>query len=84
MRPYTPEELKKARDKKAQRIQEIRRTLSSLLLENADGLNSLPADGKIAIVVHLFNLPSELHDDLPTQVVLETSRQSLMDAKTRV
>ena len=83
MRPYTPEELKKARDQKAQRIQDIRRTLSGLLLENAKGLDALPAEQKIAIVVHLFNLPSEHHEDLPTQVVLETSRQFLMDAKNQ-
>jgi hypothetical protein len=34
-------------------------------------------------VVHLFNLPNEQTDGLPSQLVIETSRSALAEAKAR-
>lgn len=83
MRPYTPEELRKARADKLQRIEGLKDRLSELLLEQGAKLTALPPEQRIAVVVHLFNLPSEQSDDLPTQLVMETSRQTLLDSQAQ-
>ena len=83
MRPYTPEEIKKARDSKLERIRELRKLLSGLLLEQGAKLDAVPPEQNIAVVVHLFNLPSEQSEDLPTQLVLETSRRALLESKAQ-
>ena len=83
MRPYTPEELRKARDAKLQRVRELKTRLSALLLEHGTKLSEVPPDQGVAIVVHLFNLPSEQSEALPTQLVIETSRAVLLDAQAQ-
>ncbi len=83
MRPYTPEELRKARADKLQRIEQLKDRLSELLLEQGGKLTALPAERRIAMAVHLFNLPSEQSEDLPTQLVIETTRQALLDAQAQ-
>lgn len=82
MRPHTAEELQKARELKLQRIRQLKTHLSKLLLEYGVKLSEVPADQNVAIAVHLFNLPSE-QSDLPTQLVIETSRGALLDAQAR-
>ena len=83
MRPYTPEELRKARDAKLERVRELRTRLSALLLEHGVKLSEVPPDQGVAIVVHLFNLPSEQSEGLPTQLVIETNRATLLDAQAQ-
>lgn len=83
MRPYTPEELRKARDAKLQRVRELKTRLSALLLEHGVKLSEVPPDQGVAIVVHLFNLPSEQSEGLPTQLVIETNRATLLDAQAQ-
>ena len=68
-RPYTEEELETVR-------------LSALLLEHGTKLTELPTDQNLAVVAHLFNMPSE-GAGLPTQVVMETSRQALLQAQAQ-
>ena len=83
MRPYTPEELRKARDAKLQRVRELKALLGALLLEHGVKLSEVPPDQGVAIVVHLFNLPSEQSEGLPTQLVMETNRATLLDAQAQ-
>ena len=83
MRPYTPEELRKARDAKLERVRELKTRLSALLLEHGVKLSEVPPDQGVAIVVHLFNLPSEQSEGLPTQLVMETNRATLLDAQAQ-
>ena len=83
MRPYTPEELRQARQTKLERIRELKAHLSALLLEHGTKLTEVPPDQNVAVVVHLFNLPSEQSEGLPTQVVLETTRGALLEAQAR-
>jgi len=52
-------------------------------LEQGTELSSLPAAQNVAVVVHLFNLPNEQTDGLPTQLVIEVSRGALGEAKAR-
>jgi len=81
-RPYTEEELQKAREAKLEKVGELKTRLSALLLEHGTKLTEVPADQNVAVVVHLFNLPSE-SEGLPTQLVMETSRGALLEAQAK-
>ena len=83
VRPYTNEELQQTRDTKLQRIREMEAHLSDLLREHGAELSAVPPDQSVAVVVHLFNMPSEQTDGLPTQIVVEVSRGVLADPQTR-
>jgi hypothetical protein len=76
----TEEELRKVREAKLERVRELRTRLSALLLEHGTKLTEVPADLSVAVVVHLFNLPSE-SEGLPTQVVIETTRRAVLEAQ---
>ncbi|MBI4442983.1 MAG: hypothetical protein HY649_06365 [Acidobacteria bacterium] len=80
---YSAEELRKAKKLKLERISQLKDQLRQLLLEHADDLGAMPGEQNVAIVVHLFNLPSEHSDDLPTQLVIGASRQALLDYQAR-
>jgi len=78
----TERELQKAREAKLKRVSELKAWLSGLLLEHGAKLTEVPADLKVAVVVDLFNLPSE-SEGLPTQVVVETSRRAVLEAQAK-
>jgi hypothetical protein len=80
-RPYTEEELRATRTAKLARIQQLKTKLGDLLLANAQELAAMPPEQQIAVVVHLFNMPSERVEGLPSQVVVEVSRKTLLEAK---
>jgi hypothetical protein len=80
-RPYTEEELRRTRDAKLARIQQLKTKVSDLLLANVQELVALPQEQQIAVVVHLFNMPSERVEGLPSQLVIEVSRKALAEAK---
>jgi len=82
-KPYTPEELRMVRDSKLERIRQIKARVSDLLLEQGTELSALPAAQNVAVVVHLFNLPNEQTDGLPSQLVIEVGRGALAEAKAR-
>jgi hypothetical protein len=83
VRPYTEEELRKTRDSKLARIRQLKDHLSDLLREHAEEFGAVPAEQNVAVVVHLFNLPSEQTEGLPAQLVIEASCRSLLDSKAR-
>lgn len=82
MRPYTPEEIQKAKETKLERIRQLKPHLSELLLEHGGALSALAPEQNIAIVVHIFNLPSESRD-LPTQLVITIDRRMLLEYQAR-
>ena len=79
---YSAEELQKAKQDKLVRIQQLKTKLGELLLEHGNELNAMAPEQNIAIVIHLFNLPSESHD-LPTQLVISITRNMLLDYQNR-
>jgi len=84
LRPYTDQELRQARDTKLERIRALKNQLSGLLQAQGAELSAVPPDQNIAVVVHLFNLPSERTDGLPTQIVIEVSSGVLADTSVRM
>lgn len=82
LHPYTPEEIRKAKEDKLDRIRQLKTRLSELLLEHGGELSAMAPEQNIAIVVHLFNLPSEGRD-LPSQLVMTVNRRMLLDYQSR-
>jgi hypothetical protein len=80
-RPYTEDELRATRAAKLARIQQLKTKLSDLLVANSQELAAVPQEQQIAVVVHLFNMPSERVEGLPSQVVVEVSRKALAEVK---
>ncbi len=83
LRPYTPEELQKVQESKEERIQQLKNTLSELLLGHGGSLNAMRPDDNLAVVVHLFNLPVEEDEGLPMQVGIVVRRRTLLDYQAR-
>jgi hypothetical protein len=73
VRPYTEQELQQTHDTKLERIRELKEYLSELLRLHGEELSAVPPDQEVAIVVHLFNMPSERTEGLPIQFAVEVS-----------
>jgi hypothetical protein len=82
VRPVTAEELQKARELKTERIRRLKTLLSQALLDQGGSLSAMAPEQNIAIVVHLFNMPSEGRD-LPSQIVISLNRSMLLDYQGR-
>ena len=80
--PYTAEELQKARESKIERIRRLKTLLSQILLDQGGSLSAMAPEQNIAIVVHLFNMPSE-GGVFPSQVVISLNRRMLLDYQGR-
>ena len=83
LRPYTEQELQQTRDTKFQRIRELEAHLSELLRVHGAELSAVPPEQNVAVAVHLFNMPSERTEGLPTQIVIEVSRGMLADPQAQ-
>jgi len=83
VRPYSEQELQQTHDAKLQRIRELKTHLSELLRVHGAEMNALPPDQNVAVVVHLFHMPSERTEGLPTQIVVEISRGVLADPQAQ-
>lgn len=84
VRPYTEEELQQSHGTKLQRIRELKAHLSELLRLHGAELSAVPPEQNVAVAVHLFNMPSERTEGLPTQIVIEVSRGMLADPQARI
>ena len=82
-RPYSPEELQKAQESKEERIQQLKITLSEMVLGHGGSLNAMRPEDSLAVVVHLFNLPVEEDEGLPIQVGIAIRRRTLLDYQAR-
>ena len=80
--PFTAEELQKARESKVERIRRLKTLLSQILLDQGGSLSAMAPEQNIAIVVHLFNMPSE-GGSFPSQVVISLNRRMLLDYQGR-
>jgi len=78
---YSPKELQDLNRQKREKLGALRTGLRQLLVEQAASLSHLAPHEKIAIVVTLFNFRWEDTSNLPSQLVLQATRQSLLDAR---
>ena len=84
VRPYTEEELRQSHGTKIERIRELKAHLSELLRVHGSELSAVPPEQSVAVAVHLFNMPFERTEDLPTQIVIEVRRGMLSDPQAQL
>jgi hypothetical protein len=82
VRPSTAEELQKARELKTVRIRRLKTLLSQILLDQGGSLSAMAPEQNIAVVVHIFNMPSE-DGNFPSQMVISLNRRMLLDYQGR-
>lgn len=80
---YTPQEIQNLNRQKREKIGTLRAGLRPLLAEQAAGLSQIPPGEKVALIVSLFNFHWEDTTGLPAQIVLQATRQALVDLQAR-
>ena len=73
------EELVKLRDRKKARLPELRKIMQDSLVSSATMLKTMPAQERIVFAVTLFYHPYEDASGLPKQILMQASKQSLLD-----
>lgn len=76
MRPLTQAELDKAAKTKRERIEIIKKALPRLLADHGNSLRDLSAQDSVAVVVHLFQVPTE-GETLPSELIVEVRKADL-------
>ncbi len=77
--PYTPQEIQALNKQKREKLGVLKANLRQLLVDQAAALSLIPPAEKIAMVVTLFNYNWENTEGLPSQVVMQATRQALLD-----
>ena len=80
---YTPKEIQDLNRQKREKLGLLKTGLRQILLDQAAALSQLPAQEKVAVVVSLFNFHWENTSGLPTQLVLQASRQALLEVQAK-
>lgn len=80
---YTPQEIQNLNRQKREKLASLKAEVRRLMVEQAAGLTQVPPAEKIAIVVTLFNFNWEDTTGLPSQLVLQATRQTLLDLQSR-
>lgn len=70
------------RKKKLERLPALRGAMHDMMIGAAGVMDPLPAQEKIVLSVLLFHMPHEDTRELPTQIVMESTRQNLQQALT--
>lgn len=80
---YSPQEIQNLNRQKREKLGALRAGLRPLLLEQAAGLAQIPPNEKVALIVSLFNFHWEDTTGLPSQIVLQATRQALINLQAR-
>lgn len=76
---FTPEQIETLRQKKLTRLSPLKKVMRSMMVDSATSLKSVPSDENIAVGVSLFYYKWEDTRELPSQVLMQARRQSLLD-----
>jgi len=80
---YTPKEIQDLNRQKREKLAALKTGVRQLLVEEASALPHLPAAERIAVVVSLFNYNWEDTTGLPSQIVMQATRQALLDLQAK-
>ena len=78
----TPEEKARTLGKKQQRLPKLRELMKAMLLAAAADLRSVPLNEQIVIGVSLFHYYWEDTSGLPSQILMQATRQQLLSRET--
>ena len=76
---FTGEQLEELRQKKLQRVDDLRKLMRAMMVDSATKLKSVPAEQRIAVGVTLFRFTWEDSRGLPAQILMEARRRELLD-----
>ena len=77
---FTNEQIEKIRQKKLQRIATLKSLILNMVMDSASTLKQVPPEEQIVVGVSLFYYSWENTDGLPSQILMQASRQSLLAA----
>ena len=77
----TKDEVAKARQKKLDRIPQLKKAMRDALVACAAAMDTVPADEQITIVTFLSHYPWEDMNGVPSQLSLQAPRKKLVDAQ---
>ena len=81
--PFSPkpsrEQLERLRQKKLARLDQLRAMMRDLMVTSATSLKNLSPDEQIAVGVSLFHQAWEDSTGLPSQILLQAPRKTLLD-----
>ena len=78
-RSYTAEEVSDLNRRKREALEPLRHRMREVLLREGAALTDLAADLQVTLAVSLFHFPWEDRSDLPSQIVIGSSRAGLVD-----
>jgi hypothetical protein len=76
----SPDEIRRTREKKLQRMAALRTAMRSMLVDSARSLDAVPPDEQVAVGISLFYWTWENHEGLPAQIVMHAPRKALLGA----
>ncbi len=76
---YTDEEKKQLNVRKRQRLEDLEVKAQEILVAEGSKLTAVPSSQRVALVISLFHFAWEDLSHLPSQLVMQTTRQNLLD-----
>ncbi len=80
-RTYSEEQKRALNAQKKAKLEFLSRQAAGILVAAGAKLGAMPADEQVALVITLFHFQWEDLTDLPSQLVIQARRQSLLDRK---
>ena len=79
---YTPDEIARTHSRKVERLVKLRELMKSILLAAAAELRDVPLNEQIVVGVSLFHFHWENTAGLPSQIMMQATRQQLVSRTT--
>jgi hypothetical protein len=76
----TPDEIKRTREKKLQRMTQLKTAMREMLVDSARSLDAVPSDEQVAVGISLFYWKWENREGLPAQIVMHAPRKALLES----
>jgi hypothetical protein len=77
----TKDEKDRHRQKRIERLPQLRRALRQALVDSAASLDTVPADEQVVIAVFLYHYPWEDVTGMPVQLTLQAAKKKLLEAQ---
>ena len=77
---YTKEEIAKLKEKKQQRIFQLKQAMREMMMAAASSIDTVPADEQIAVGALIFYYNWEDSAGLPRQIIMQAPKKALLSA----
>jgi hypothetical protein len=76
---FTPEELTRLRQKKLDRVSDLKRLMRDMMVSTGTTLKQMPPEQRVVVGVSLFYHAHEDTKGLPSQIVMQAPRKTLVE-----